>query len=1102
MDKTVMAIVVALGWTTGFAHAAEPAGDVAALLGTHAEIGSSAYLYRADCKPGENPPETEFLFSNIMHTRKGLMCGLLWEEPRPISHVELTWAKDAGLVPRPEDVVVRWMPHGSSASWWGRHSLSPRTVEKPVVSGAGRTYTFVLNALTPNMAADNLVVALKDGSVETVETYAVPTVRVFTSEPWKMVDVEIEWGFQKGTEDLDFGGRIEAYNGVVGKITPLSKGRGAKMVSDRTWTSEKAGRARRGISLRLLYLGSTQNTTVWPHHAVLEDANRTIVTVKTRSGSFSFMPADLETGPILAPEYGFFVRATNMRRKELVSNGKSEVPLPEQMLGTKLDAIAGNGMVRGWGSNATPWWGANATDEPVLVANEITVPAHRVAAHPGGDRDVAVAWRSPIEGTVDISGKVADAQSIGGDGINWCLERESKDGRHVLAAGAIDRGGSQSIPPVADAAKARQVEVEQGDLVSLVIGARGSLACDSTLVDLVITEINGKTREWDLARDVADSILEGNPHADQLGNPTVWYFHTLQRSPSQSPSKPVVMESKATTAREFVRELAAKDLKTIRQRVREHEEQTWEGAMKALFGDVTFPPYPKPDFEPSAKIDVPEMRLADAWRVGAWHILRGCEKDKDGHYIIEDYPYSNCGLETPMMIHTLDLMGMHSAASDGLNRWITQLGAPSGEFSDGDGCFKDAWSISETPWSTQWALLKHYLLTGDKEWLSEWSPRIEKNAGWIVRQRRGYRKDLSGRKLLWMYGLLPPSNIWDAMVLRPWYTIDANSCFALRLYAEVIVDIDPALSEKYQVEAEAYAGDILAAVEKSLVRSPVIRVRDGTYHSFIPPAPYMRGPSSRYMPTHFGGPGHTPGLYADVIRGSVHFINFSGLLTSDEPRAQGLMDVMEDRLLLEHHRLPVRTPGYDPEKHWFGGAGWYYQCGIERTPDIHLQWDDVPNFLRSFFNHYAVDILPGNGYTFREHTTGGPPDKSFEEAVFLERLRNMLVWEQGDALWLAKATPRAWLAHGKRIATENMPTHFGTVGYEIISDVDNGKINATVAVPSRRAAGTVLLRLRHPNSAPIKRVTVNGRHWSDFDKDKEIIRLRGVKGTVKVRAEY
>ena len=103
----------------------------------------------------------------------------------------------------------------------------------------------------------------------------------------------------------------------------------------------------------------------------------------------------------------------------------------------------------------------------------------------------------------------------------------------------------------------------------------------------------------------------------------------------------------------------------------------------------------------------------------------------------------------------------------------------------------------------------------------------------------------------------------------------------------------------------------------------------------------------------------------------------------------------------------------------------------ERHANIYLQAGDAPNFIRSMLNQYAVDILPLEGYQFREHTTAGPHDKVFEEACFLERLRMMLVQEDGDTLWLARATPRVWLENGKRISVQNAPTHFGDVGYEI-----------------------------------------------------------------------
>ena len=122
---------------------------------------------------------------------------------------------------------------------------------------------------------------------------------------------------------------------------------------------------------------------------------------------------------------------------------------------------------------------------------------------------------------------------------------------------------------------------------------------------------------------------------------------------------------------------------------------------------------------------------------------------------------------------------------------------------------------------------------------------------------------------------------------------------------------------------------------------------------------------------------------------------------------------------------------------------------------------------------------------------------------FMENFRNLLAMEEGQSLWVARATPRVWLEQGKKIAVKNAPTCFGPLAYEIVSDVDNGRIVATVEVPSRKPPHAVLLRLRHPKMTPIKSVTVNGLAWSDFDPVKEIVRLHGVGvGSVRVVAVY
>jgi len=438
---------------------------------------------------------------------------------------------------------------------------------------------------------------------------------------------------------------------------------------------------------------------------------------------------------------------------------------------------------------------------------------------------------------------------------------------------------------------------------------------------------------------------------------------------------------------------------------------------------------------------------------------------------------------------------------------------PLGHFSDGRGCLTLAQGPEGVgghmdgvhcmgPGAIMFSLAEHYWLTGDKAWLQAAAPRMKANVEWMLRQRQLLSDILPGGQRLWSKGLQPAHVVTpDSMCMHmQFYESEAYYWLGVKRMAELLAEIDPDAGARLEAEAEAYRKDLLAATGRSIALTPVLPVRDGTYHSFIPFAPYVRGFASGAWGWR-RCQGHVGAIYWDTVQSADALISPAGLLPSEDPRVQGHLDVLEDRLLLENPKLWDRTAGYDPEKHWFSHASWQYQCGLERHANIHLAADDVPCFLRSWLNQYAVDIVPGE-YTFREHTTGGPPDKLFEEAAFLERFRMMLVMEDGDALWLARATPRAWLTQGQRIAVLNAPTHFGPVDYEIVSDVDQGSITATVKLPSRRPPGEVLLRLRHPTAAPMRSVMVDGKPWHDFHAAQELVRLTRVQGSVRVRVRY
>jgi hypothetical protein len=120
----------------------------------------------------------------------------------------------------------------------------------------------------------------------------------------------------------------------------------------------------------------------------------------------------------------------------------------------------------------------------------------------------------------------------------------------------------------------------------------------------------------------------------------------------------------------------------------------------------------------------------------------------------------------------------------------------------------------------------------------------------------------------------------------------------------------------------------------------------------------------------------------------------------------------------------------------------------------------------------------------------------------MENFRDLLVMEDGRSLWVARATPRAWLEQGRKIIVRNAPTYFGTLAYEIVSDADHGTITATIEIPNRSPIKEIFLRLRHPQAAHIKSVTVNGQPWDRFNPSKEVIELTGLTGKAVVVARY
>ena len=579
------------------------------------------------------------------------------------------------------------------------------------------------------------------------------------------------------------------------------------------------------------------------------------------------------------------------------------------------------------------------------------------------------------------------------------------------------------------------------------------------------------------------------------------------------------------TAREFRRELAARGLKSIRRMTNEHAEaSSWEELLREVRlrtcpAGTPVPPFPQvPD--PPMRVQLSDARWTDAWRAASFQ-MRG------------RHAYEGLAFEGARTAHDMDLAGLHDEADKIYEHFLKSPGAKSdGDYADGNGALEWAAGIRHDMGYEQdgthaatgrllFAMADRYFLTGDKEWFQQKRNRLQAAADWIIRQRKLYMKDIPGRGDLLVAGLMPPCMLGDyALPSCEWRWYFGDNAFALQglqRFADALAEFDAEAAREYQEEAKAFRADLRRAVDQEAALSPVRLGCDGTYRSYIAPMAYTRGT----MPCLEFGTLNRPQL--DIILGALPLAEPFAALDADDPRMAGTLNAMEEIGTSPKVTQYVSLPNIDRtmdvmeaiaasvESGRELNEAWFWNCygsglpKVSHIANIYLLQDDVPGFLRFWMNSYAA-MVGADGRLWEWGHLGDYANCTWADngtaGWFLENFRNLLVMEEDQSLWIARATPRAWLEQGKKIVVKDAPTYFGTLAYEISSDVDAGKINAIVKIPTRKSPKRIIVRFRHPKATPIKSVTVNGRPWARFDREKETIVLTGFTGEVAVTAAY
>jgi len=501
-----------------------------------------------------------------------------------------------------------------------------------------------------------------------------------------------------------------------------------------------------------------------------------------------------------------------------------------------------------------------------------------------------------------------------------------------------------------------------------------------------------------------------------------------------------------------------------------------------------------------SQIRTPEPWLNDFYRAHLTHLLINDEREVGAdRYVarVGSFYYGAFGNESIMMISDLDRRGYWKEAERSLELFLHYQGTVRlpGNFTTQRGILYGAGGYEHGDYNQHhgwilWGLAEHYWHTRDRAWMERAAPHLIDACRWIVNERQGTMKlDAQGQRVA-EYGLLPAGSLEDVTDFWYWLSTNAFSWWGLSNAAAALQDFGHLQGGALVEEAERYRQDILRAYRAAAVRSPVVRLRDGTYVPSIPSNVYTRGRSHGWL--------------RETLEGSI-MLPITRLMEPNSREAEWILKDFEDNRYISD-RFGYSIPAFD--RFWFSRGGFSMQPNLLHGPLPYFYRDQIEPFLRAYFNGFAAAFdptlrmlcehpLPELGYFL------GDLYKSSDEAQSAYWLRLMFVAELDGVLHLGRGLPRTWLRDGETIGIKNASTYFGTTSYEVRSRLSEGRIEMSLDPPGRNAPREIIVRFRHPESKPIRRVTVNGAAWRDYDAAKGDIHLPGSTRTrTEIVAEY
>ncbi len=365
--------------------------------------------------------------------------------------------------------------------------------------------------------------------------------------------------------------------------------------------------------------------------------------------------------------------------------------------------------------------------------------------------------------------------------------------------------------------------------------------------------------------------------------------------------------------------------------------------------------------------------------------------------------------DSAFILEATTYFGRSDEARDGV-RYLLSLQRKDGGFSG----FPNHWSEAGY---VLWAVTRQARLTGDKHWLGQQWPQLERAVAFIMRLRRQASAD--PRALY--YRLIPPGfadgGLRDVL---PEYTNVYWSLLGMRAAS----DAAQWLGKTQQADQWRREYDDFYAAFRQAAQRDMRRDAHGNLY-----LPIVMGSKSNELPQR-------------AQWAFCHTVFPGKLFSSDDPLVRGNMAMLQS----------VECEGAVLGTGWLADGIWAYFASYYAHAWLWLgDGQKAAEILYAFANHAAPTLVwreeqmpRGKG----DQVIGDIPH-NWASAEFIRLVRHLLVLERGNDLHLLEGMPAVWARPGAVTRLQGMPTEFGPMSFELRVSSDGHTARLRVDPPSR-----------------------------------------------------